>query len=43
MERIRKLKEKRVHLALDLNEKLDDIERESGIFLVKPIYSYHGV
>ena len=39
---VRTLREKRVNLAYDLTEKLDDVERKSGIFLIKPIYSYQG-
>ncbi len=32
----------RLHLAQMLMETLDAIERESGIFLIKPMYSYKG-
>lgn len=40
---IKKLKEDRTNLAHDLNDTLTDLERRSGIFLVKPMYSYQGV
>jgi hypothetical protein len=40
---VRSLREKRLNLAYDLTEKLDDVEKQSGIFLIKPIYSYQGV
>jgi len=43
MEMIRNLKERRVSLAHDLNDTLSDLERRSGIFLVKPMYSYQGM
>ena len=32
----------RMKLANVLMETFDDIERESGIFLIKPMYSYRG-
>jgi hypothetical protein len=43
MEMIRGIKEKRVSLAQELNETLSDLERKSGIFLVKPMVSYQGL
>lgn len=36
------LHRQRISLAYDLTESLDDIERQSGIFLIKPFYSYQG-
>ena len=39
---MKQLKEKRLHLAYDLAETLEDIERQSGIFLIKPMRSYAG-
>jgi hypothetical protein len=39
---IRSMREKRINMAYDLTEKLDDLEKKSGIFLIKPIYSYQG-
>ncbi len=41
-EKISKLNEKRISLAYDLTDTLDDIEQQSGIFLIKPLYSYKG-
>lgn len=40
---IKSLKERRISLAYDLTETLSDLERKSGIFLVKPLYSYQGL
>jgi hypothetical protein len=37
-----KLNEKRISLAYDLTDALEDIEQQSGIFLIKPLYSYKG-
>ncbi|KAK2167423.1 hypothetical protein LSH36_28g08067 [Paralvinella palmiformis] len=34
--------EERLHLVSELMTTLDSIERESGIFLIKPMYSYKG-
>ncbi|RMZ99565.1 hypothetical protein BpHYR1_021612 [Brachionus plicatilis] len=43
MEKLRKMRESRLSLASRLNNTLDDIEQQSGIFLVKPFCSYKGV
>ena len=37
-----KLKEEQANLASELTQKFDTIEQESGIFLIKPMLSYHG-
>ena len=42
MEKIAKLKEEQLNIANQLNQKFDNIEQESGIFLIKPNLSYHG-
>ena len=34
------LGDERLRLMSQLMETLDDIEKESGIFLIKPMYSY---
>lgn len=43
MEKIKKLKDSRLNLAIRLNKAIDDIEQQSGIFLVKPFFSYKGM
>jgi hypothetical protein len=35
------LNQKRINLAIELNDTLENIEKESGIFLIKPHFSYH--
>jgi hypothetical protein len=42
MENLLKIKEEQVNLANQLYQKFDNIEQESGIFLIKPKLSYHG-
>jgi hypothetical protein len=37
---MKSMSDKRNSLAFELTEKLDEIERESGIFLIKPLFSY---
>jgi hypothetical protein len=36
------LQEQRLKIAVDLMHTLDNIEQQSGIFLIKPMYSYKG-
>lgn len=43
MEKFKKIKESRISLANKLNQAIDDIEQQSGIFLVKPFFSYKGM
>ncbi|CAM2723662.1 unnamed protein product [Rotaria socialis] len=41
-ERISSIRQHRTALARSLTEKFDDLEHESSIFLVRPVYSYQG-
>ncbi|CAF0706283.1 unnamed protein product [Brachionus calyciflorus] len=43
MEKVKKFKENRISLANQLTDALNDIEQQSGIFLVKPFCSYKGL
>lgn len=36
------LNQKRIDLAIELNDTFEKIEDESGIFLIKPHFSYQG-
>jgi hypothetical protein len=36
------LQEERLKVAVDLMNTLDSIEQQSGIFLIKPMYSFKG-
>jgi len=42
MENLVKIKEEQLNLANQLYQKFDNIEQESGIFLIKPKLSYFG-
>lgn len=42
MSKVRQIRERRQVLANSLVDTLHDIEKQSGIFLIKPIYSYRG-
>ena len=37
-----KLREDQLTIASQLNQKFENIEEESGIFLIRPNVSYHG-
>ncbi|CAF0725747.1 unnamed protein product [Rotaria sp. Silwood1] len=41
-ERISSIRQHRTTLARTLTEKFDDLEHESSIFLIRPVYSYQG-
>ncbi|CAF4038343.1 unnamed protein product [Rotaria sp. Silwood2] len=41
-ERISSIRQHRTILARTLTEKFDDLEHESSIFLIRPVYSYQG-
>lgn len=42
MSKVKQIRERRQVLANSLVDTLHDIEKQSGIFLIKPIYSYRG-
>ena len=42
MEKMVKLREEQLNIASQLNQKFENIEEESGIFLIRPNVSYHG-
>ena len=42
MEKLVKIKEEQLNIASQLYAKFDNIEQESGIFLIKPKLSYYG-
>lgn len=41
-ENMHNLQQERYKVAIDLMQTLDTIEQQSGIFLIKPMYSYKG-